>query len=65
MTPVGDIDLETVFRIAVSGRARDLARLLEGMNKAEAVVMWVVEGPTQSEEQAQKDLTVSARGSSK
>ena len=65
MTPVGDIEFEIVFRIVVRGRARDLARLFEAMSRAGAVVTWVVEGPTQSEGQAQKDLTVSARGSSK
>jgi hypothetical protein len=65
VTPVGDIELEIVFRIAVRGRTRDLAQLLEAMSKAGAVVMWMVEGPTQSEEQGQKDLTVTARGFSK
>ena len=65
VTPVGDIELEMVLRIAVRGRTRDLAHLLEAMSKAGAVVMWVVERPTQSEEQGQKDLTVTARGFSK
>ena len=65
MTPVGDIELEIVFRIAVRGRTRDLAQLLEAMRKAGAVVMRVVEGPTESEEQGQKDLTVSAGGFAK
>ena len=65
MTPVGDIEFEIVFRIAVRGRTRDLAQLLEAMRKVGAVVMWVVEGPTESEEQGQKDLTVSARGFTK
>ena len=65
VTPVGDIEFEIVFRIAVRGRTRDLAQLLEAMRKKGAVVMWVVEGPTESEEQGQKDLTVSARGFTK
>ena len=65
VTPVGDIEFEIVFRIVVRGRTRDLAQLLEAMRKAGAVVMWVVEGPTESEEQGQKDLTVSARGFTK
>ena len=65
MTPVGDIELEMVLRIAVRGRTRDLAQLLEAVRKAGAVVMWVVEGPAESEEQGQKDLTVSARGFTK
>ena len=43
MTPVGEIELEIVFRIAVRGRAGDLAQLMEAVNKARAVVMWLVE----------------------
>ena len=39
MTPVGDIEIEIVFRIAVRGRTSDLAMLLEAMNKAEAAVI--------------------------
>jgi len=65
VTPVGDIEFEIVFRIAVRGRTRDLAQLLEAIRKVGAVVMWVVEGPTESEEQGQKDLTVAARGFTK
>ncbi len=38
MTPVGDVELEIVFRIGVRGRAGDLAQLLEAVNKAHAVV---------------------------
>ena len=34
MTPVGEIELEIVFRIAVRGRAGDLAQLMEAVNKA-------------------------------
>ena len=43
MTPVGDIELEIVFQVAVRGRSGDLARLVEAVNKAHAVVMWFVE----------------------
>ncbi len=43
MTPVGDIEIEIVLRIAVRGRMSDLARLLQAMKKAEEVVMCVVE----------------------
>ena len=64
MTPVGDIELEIVFRIAVRGRTRDLAQLMEAMNKAGSVVMWLVEKPSASEEPAQKDFTTTAKGSS-
>ena len=60
MIPVGDIELEIVFRIAVRGRAGDLTQLLEAVNKTHAVVMWLVEKPVASEEQGQKDVTTTA-----
>jgi len=60
VTPVGDVELEIVFRIAVRGRAGDLAQLVEAVNKAHAVVMWLVETPIASEEQGQKDVTTTA-----
>ena len=60
MIPVGDIELEIVFRIAVRGRAGDLTQLLEAVNKTHAVVMWLVEKPVASEEQGQKDVTTAA-----
>jgi len=60
VTPVGDVELEIVFRIAVRGRARDLAQLLEAVNKARAVVVWLVEKPIASEEQDQKVVTTTA-----
>jgi len=62
--PVGDIELEIVFRIAVRGRAGDLTQLLEAVNKTHAVVMWLVEKPVASEEQGQKDVTTTAGVSS-
>ena len=60
MTPVGDIELEVIFQIAVRGRAGDVAQLLEGLNKARAVVIWLVEKPTASEEQGQTGVTTTA-----
>ena len=60
MISVGDIELEIVFRIAVRGRAGDLARLLEAVNKATAVVVWLVERPMASEEQGQTGVTTTA-----
>ena len=64
MTSVGDIELEIVFQIAVRGRAGDLTQLMEAVNKAHAVVMWVVEKPIASEEQGQKGVTTTAGGHS-
>ena len=43
MTPVCDIELEMVLRISVRGQTRDLARLLDTMSQAAAVVIWVVD----------------------
>jgi hypothetical protein len=60
VTPIGDIELELVFRIAVRGRAGDLTQLLEAVNKTHAVVMWLVEKPVASEEQGQKGVTTAA-----
>jgi hypothetical protein len=64
VTPVSDIELEMVFRIAVRGRTSDLARLLEAANKANAIVVWLVEKPIASEEQDQKGVTATAGGHS-
>ena len=64
MTPVGDVELEIVFRIGVRGRAGDLAQLMDAANKARAVVMWLVETPIASEEQGQKGVTTTAGGHS-
>jgi len=60
VTPVGDVELEIVLRVAVRGRAGDLAQLLEAVNKAHAVVMWVVEKSIASEEQGQQGVTTTA-----
>jgi hypothetical protein len=60
VTPVGDIELEIVFRIAVRGRARDLAQLVEAANKVRTVVICLVENPIASEEQGQQGVTTTA-----
>ena len=62
MTPVSDIELEIVFRVAVRGRARDLAQLLEVMNQAETTVIWLIEKGIASGAQARKDVTTAAGG---
>ena len=64
MTPVGDIEIEVVVRIAVRGRTRDLARLLQAMNRAEAVVVSIVEKPAPAEEQCQNGVTTTVGGCS-
>jgi len=60
VTPVGEIEVEIVLRVAVRGRAGDMAQLLEAVNKAHAVVMWVVEKPIASEERGQNGVTTTA-----
>jgi hypothetical protein len=64
VTPVCEIEVEIVLRVAVRGRAGDLAQLMEAVNKAHAVVMWFVENPIASEEQGQKGVTTTAGGHS-
>ena len=64
MTPVGEIEVEIVLRVAVRGRAGDLAQLMDAANKARAVVMWLVETPIASEEQGQKGVATTAGGHS-
>ena len=65
MTPVGEIELEIVFQIAVRGRARDLAQLVEAANKVRTVVICLVEKPITSEEQGQNGVTTTAGGHSR
>jgi hypothetical protein len=60
--PIGDIEIEIVFRIAVRGRTRDLARLLEAISNAEAVAIGIVEKLTAKEEQCQKGVTTTVGG---
>ena len=60
MIPVGDTKVEIVLRIAVRGRTRDLARLLEAANKATAVVVWLIEKPIASDEQRQNGIATTA-----
>ncbi len=62
MTPVGDIEIEIVLRIAVRGRMCDLARLLEAINKAETVVMCLVEKPAPHEEERHTNVTAISGG---
>ncbi len=62
MTPVGDIEIELVFRIAVRGRTRDLARLLQAINKAEAAVITTFGKHASLEEESPKDVTTTAGG---
>ena len=62
MTPVGDIEIEIVFRIALRGRTSDLARLLEALDQAEAVLIGIVTKPTATEEKWQNGVTATVGG---
>ena len=62
MTPIGDIEIEIVFRLAVRGRTRDLARLLEAISNSEAVAIGIIEKLTATEEQCQKGVTTIVGG---
>ena len=57
MTPVGDIEIEIVFRIALRGRTSDLAGLLEALDQAEAVLIGIVTKPSATEEKWQNGVT--------
>ena len=58
MTPVGDIEIEVVFRVAAHGRARELAKLLRALNDAQVVVLCLAEEGTAQEEQDAKGRVI-------
>ena len=62
MTPVNDIEIEIVFRIALRGRTSDLAHLLEAFDKAEAVLIGIVTKPSAMEEKYQNGVATTVRG---
>jgi hypothetical protein len=62
VTPVGDIEIGIVVRIALRGRTSDLAQLLEAFDKAEAVLIGIVTKPTAAEEQCQNSVIATAGG---
>ncbi len=65
MTPVCDIDVEIILQIAVRGRTSDVAELFRALDKAHAVVMFVIGKRTASGEQSEKKLTTTAGGHSR
>jgi len=54
-----DIELEIAFRIAIRGRAT-ISAVVGRVNKAQAVVIWLVDERAASEEQGQKGVTSTA-----
>ncbi len=67
MTPVGDIEIEIVFPVAVRGdpahpvavrgRTSDLAHLLQAISNEEAITIGNVEKPTATEVEYQDGVT--------
>jgi hypothetical protein len=62
VTPVGDIEIEIVFRIALRGRTSDLAKLLAAFDKAEAVLIGIATKATAAEEQCQNGVVTIVGG---
>ena len=58
MTPVGDIELEVVYRVAVRGKTGDLAKLLRALNDAQVVVVCLAKEGTAQEEQDAKGRVI-------
>jgi hypothetical protein len=56
VTPVGDIELELEFRVAVRGRMRDLAELMRALGDAQTVLLWAVEKAPATERDAGASL---------
>jgi hypothetical protein len=50
VTPVGDIEIELVFRVAVRGRARDMAELMSTLGNPHIAILQIIkEGSTVDE----------------
>ena len=59
MTPVGDIEIELVFRVAVRGRMRDLAELMQKLDNTQAVILLPGNESSPVEEDGDKRILVS------
>ena len=59
MTPIGDIELELVFRIAIRGRMRDLAELTRTLEGSQGVILLPVKEGPKAEEDRRKRILVS------
>ena len=58
MTPIGDVEIELVFRVAVRGRMRDLAELVRGLEGANTFLLCTAKVERKSEEAEAKGCTV-------
>ena len=58
MTPVGDIEIELVFRVAVRGRARDLAELMNTLESSHIAILQAVKDGSTHDETESKAVVV-------
>ncbi len=65
MTAVGETEVKVVLQISVRGRMSDLAELFEALDKAQAVVMFVIGKRTAWGEQSEKKVATTAGGHSR
>jgi hypothetical protein len=59
VTPVNDIEIELVYRIAIRGRMRDLAELTRMLDGTQAVILLPVKEKPKAEEDGDKQILVS------
>jgi hypothetical protein len=58
VTPVGDIEIELVFRVAVRGRARDLAELMDTLERPHIAVLQTVKDGSTTDQTGSKGVVV-------
>ncbi len=59
MTSIGDIEIELVFRLAIRGRMRDLAKLTSRLEDSHAVILLPVKEQPKVPEDRDKQILVS------
>ena len=59
MTSIGDIEIELVFRVAIRGRMRDLAKLTRRLEGCPAVILLPVKEQPKVHEDRNKEILVS------
>ncbi len=61
MTPVGDIKIELVFRVAVRGRARDIAELMSTLENPHIAILQTIKEGSTVDETEKKAVVVNIR----
>ncbi len=59
MTPIGDIEIELVFRIAIRGRMCDLAELTRRLEGSQGVILLPVKELSKVEQNRDRRILVS------